>query len=181
MEDAAQLFVNPSSYTDETTLEAALALLREKAPVVRVEHPSYRPFWAVTKYADIIEVLRNHELWLNEPRSILQTIELDDALDAMRDTGVGLRNLVHIDGACHRALRTIGAESFRPKVMRSLKHRIDELPPTTSISWRRPAPSANSSEMSQPPTPATSSCPCWVWRKATSPADRMDPGAVRAR
>jgi cytochrome P450 len=66
VEDAAQLFVNPSSYTDETTLEAALALLREKAPVVRVEHPSYRTFWAVTKYADIIEVLRNHELWLNE-------------------------------------------------------------------------------------------------------------------
>jgi cytochrome P450 len=45
----------------------------------------------------------------------------------MRDAGVGLRNLVHVDGAYHRALRTIGAEWFRPKVMRSLKHRIDEL------------------------------------------------------
>jgi cytochrome P450 len=125
--DAAQLFVNPASYTDEAALHAALALLREKAPVVRIEHPSFRPFWAVTKYADIVEVLRNHELWLNGPRSILQTTEIDDAMEAMRDAGVGLRNLEHIDGAYHRALRAIGAEWFRPKVMRSLKRRIDEL------------------------------------------------------
>jgi cytochrome P450 len=127
VQDAAQLFVNPSSYADEVTLEAALAFLREKAPVVRVEHPSYRPFWAITKHADIIEVVRTQELWRNDPRSVLQTIELDDAMEAMRDTGVGLRNLVHVDGAYHRVLRTIGAEWFRPKAMRSLKRRIDAL------------------------------------------------------
>jgi cytochrome P450 len=127
VEDAAQLFVNPSSYTDEIALDAALAFLREKAPVVRVEHPSYRTFWALTRHADITEVLRNHELWRSEPRSVLQTAELDDALEAMREAGVGLRNLVHVDGAYHRVLRTIGAEWFRPKAMRSLKRRIDEL------------------------------------------------------
>jgi cytochrome P450 len=124
---AAQLFVNPSSYTDEIALDAVLAFLRETAPVVRIEHPNYRPFWAITKHTDIVEVLRNHELWRNEPRSVLQTIELDDALEAMRDAGVGLRNLVHVDGAYHRGLRTIGAEWFRPKAIRSLKRRIDEL------------------------------------------------------
>jgi cytochrome P450 len=127
VEDAAQLFVNPSSYADETTLASALALLRERAPVVRVEHPSYRPFWALTKYADIVEVLRNHALWLSAPRAVLQSRELDDILAAMRNAGVGLRNLVHMDGQSHRAHRAIGSEWFRPKVMRSLRHRIDEL------------------------------------------------------
>jgi len=48
LEAAAQLFVNPASYTDETTLNAGLTLLREQAAVIRVEHPKYRPFWAVT-------------------------------------------------------------------------------------------------------------------------------------
>jgi cytochrome P450 len=125
--DAAKVFVDPSSYTDEIAMEAALTLLREKAPVVWVEHPRYRPFWAVTKYEDIVEVLRNGDLWRNAPRSVLQTIELDDALEAMRDAGVGLRNLIHLDGEYHRALRAIGAQWFRPNVMRSLKRRIDEL------------------------------------------------------
>ena len=127
LEAAAQLFVNPASYTDETTLTAGLTLLRGQAPVIRVEHPKYRPFWAVTRYADIIDILRDHALWLNSPRSILQTAELDDSLDSMRDNGVGLRNLVHVDGEYHRALKAIAAEWFRPKVMRSLTSRIDQL------------------------------------------------------
>ena len=120
LEAAAQLFVKPASYTDETTLTAGLTLLRGQAPVIRVEHPKYRPFWAVTRYADIIDILRDHELWLNSPRSILQTAELDDSLDSMRDNGDGLRNLVHVDGEYHRALKAIAAEWFRPKMMRSL-------------------------------------------------------------
>jgi cytochrome P450 len=127
VEDAAELFVDPSAYADEKTFMSALALLREEAPVARVEHPSYRPFWALTKYDDIVEVLRNHQLWTNGPRPVLQTREFDDALTAMRDAGVGIINLVHMDGARHRAVRAIGSEWFRPRAMRSLRHRIDEL------------------------------------------------------
>ncbi|MGZ8715298.1 MAG: cytochrome P450, partial [Mycobacterium sp.] len=52
MDEAAKVFADPMSYTNEATLHAALTHLRAHAPVSWVEVPNYRPFWAITKHAD---------------------------------------------------------------------------------------------------------------------------------
>ncbi|BBY46671.1 hypothetical protein MARA_01010 (plasmid) [Mycolicibacterium arabiense] len=75
VEEAAGLLANPQSYVDEARLNEALAWLREYAPVVWVDHAPYRPFWAVTKHADIFAIERDSELWLNEPHSIMAPAE----------------------------------------------------------------------------------------------------------
>ena len=41
--------------------------------------------------------------------------------------GMGLRTLIHMDDPQHRVVRAIGADWFRPKAMRALKLRVDEL------------------------------------------------------
>ncbi|MUM35619.1 cytochrome P450, partial [Mycolicibacterium sp. CBMA 361] len=41
--------------------------------------------------------------------------------------GIGLRTLIHMDDPHHRKIRAIGADWFRPKAMRELKVRVDEL------------------------------------------------------
>jgi cytochrome P450 len=127
VEEAAGLLANPRSYVDEARLNAGLALLREQAPVVWVDHTPYRPFWAVTKHADIFAIERDNDLWINGPHAIMAPAELDDQLDALRDAGMGLRNLVHMDGEYHRVRRAIGAEWFSPKVIRTLRDRVDGL------------------------------------------------------
>jgi cytochrome P450 len=43
------------------------------------------------------------------------------------EAGMGLRTLVHMDDPQHRVVRAIGADWFRPKAMRALQVRIDEL------------------------------------------------------
>ncbi|MFZ0227156.1 MAG: cytochrome P450, partial [Mycobacterium sp.] len=43
------------------------------------------------------------------------------------DAGMGLRTLIHMDDPQHRVVRAIGADWFRPKAMRALKIRVDEL------------------------------------------------------
>jgi cytochrome P450 len=43
------------------------------------------------------------------------------------DAGMGLRTLIHMDDPQHRVVRAIGADWFRPKAMRALKVRVDEL------------------------------------------------------
>jgi cytochrome P450 len=43
------------------------------------------------------------------------------------EAGMGLRTLVHMDGSHHRKVRGAGADWFRPKAMRDLKVRVDEL------------------------------------------------------
>ena len=61
----ANVFVEPKAYADDARLHEALAYLREHEPVVRVESRLYRPFWAVTKHADIMAIERDNNLFLS--------------------------------------------------------------------------------------------------------------------
>ena len=122
MDDAAKVFADPLAYTDEPKLHAALAHLRANAPVSWVDVPNYRPFWAITKHADVLDIERNNALFTNWPRPVLTTAEGDELQAA-----AGVRTLIHLDDPQHRVVRAIGADWFRPKAMRSLKVRVDEL------------------------------------------------------
>ena len=124
---AAKVLANPQAYTDEAALHAALTHLRAHAPVSWVETTEYRPFWAVTKHADIIEIERQNDLFTNFPRPLLAIAEADDALLRDIEAGTGLRTLIHMDDPHHRDIRKVGVDWFRPKAMRDLKVRVDEL------------------------------------------------------
>ncbi len=122
MDDAAKVLADPLAYTDEPKLHAALAHLRANAPVSWVEVPNYRPFWAITRHADIMNIERDDALFTNWPRPVLTTAEGDELQAA-----AGVRTLIHLDDPQHRVVRAIGADWFRPKAMRALKVRVDEL------------------------------------------------------
>ncbi len=127
MDDAAKVLADPTAYADDARLHAALAHLRVNNPVAWVDNPPYRPFWAITKHADIMAIERDNTLWINAPRPLLATAEADDMAQEMLAAGGGLRTLIHMDDPQHRAVRAIGADWFRPKAMRDLKIRVDEL------------------------------------------------------
>ncbi len=127
MDEAAKVLADPSAYADDARLHAALSHLRAHEPVAWVDNPPYRPFWAITRHADITAVERANDLFLSEPRPLLATAEADDVLKAQLEAGIGLRTLIHMDDPHHRKVRAIGADWFRPKAMRDLKVRVDEL------------------------------------------------------
>src|SRR6202012_2978045 len=110
------------AYTDEQRLHGALARLRASAPVSWVDVPDYRPFWAITKHADIMDIERDNMLFTNWPRPVLATKEGDELQSA-----AGVRTLIHPDDPPHRVVLPNGSDWFRPKAMRALKARIDEL------------------------------------------------------
>lgn len=122
MDEAARVLADPQAYTDERRLHTALTHLRATAPVSWVEVPNFRPFWAITKYADVMDIERANTLFTNWPRPVLATIEGDEMQAA-----AGVRTLIHLDDPQHRVVRAIGSDWFRPKAMRALKVRIDEL------------------------------------------------------
>lgn len=127
MDDAGRVLATPLAYTDENRLHEALAHLRAHAPVSWVDAPPYRPFWAITKHADVMEIERQNDLFTNDPRPLLTIAEADDALRRDMEAGIGLRTLIHMDDPHHRDMRKIGVDWFRPKAMRDLKIRVDEL------------------------------------------------------
>jgi cytochrome P450 len=122
MDEAGRVFADPQAYADEARLHAALTHLRANAPVSWVDVPDYRPFWAITKHADVMSIERANTVFTNSPRPVLATIEGDE-----QQAAIGVSTLIHMDDPQHRAVRAIGADWFRPKAMRALKVRIDEL------------------------------------------------------
>ncbi|OBG98924.1 cytochrome [Mycobacterium sp. E136] len=122
MDEAAKVFATPLAYTDEAKLHASLTHLRANAPVSWVEVPNYNPFWAITKHADIMEIERANDVFTNSPRPVLTTAQGDE-----QQAAIGVKTLIHMDDPQHRDFRAIGANWFRPKAMRDLKVRIDEL------------------------------------------------------
>ncbi|OBJ35530.1 cytochrome [Mycolicibacterium mucogenicum] len=126
-DEAAKVLADPSAYADDDRLHTALTHLRATNPVAWVDNPPYRPFWAITKHADIMAIERDNTLFISEPRPLLMKADAEDLLKAQAEAGIGLRTLIHMDDPHHRKIRAIGADWFRPKAMRDLKVRVDEL------------------------------------------------------
>jgi cytochrome P450 len=127
MDDAAKVLADPRAYADDARLHAALTHLRANNPVAWVDNRPYRPFWAITKHADIMAIERENDLFISGPRPLLATSAADDMAKEQLEAGMGLRTLIHMDDPHHRKVRAIGADWFRPKAMRDLKVRVDEL------------------------------------------------------
>jgi cytochrome P450 len=122
IEQAGLMLTDPVSYTDDERLHRGLAVLRREAPVHLVAAPGYRPFYAVTRHAHVMEVERDGALWLSEPRPALAP-----AKSELADQGYQVRTLVNMDDPDHRVVRAIGADWFRPRAMRMLEGRVREL------------------------------------------------------
>src|SRR5262249_25117711 len=58
VDDATNVLADPTAYADDERLHTALRQLRATNPVAWVDHPPYRPFWAITKHADIMGIER---------------------------------------------------------------------------------------------------------------------------
>ena len=124
---AALVLADPRAFTDESRLHEALSHLRAHAPVSLVDHPPYRPFWAITRHRDVTAIEHDNTLWINEPRPLLAAAEADDLQRALLESGMGLRTLIHMDDPHHHDMRVIVSDWFRPPAMRALKTRVDQL------------------------------------------------------
>ncbi|NDZ97479.1 cytochrome P450 [Streptomyces sp. SID6673] len=122
IDEAARSVADPKAYADETRIHAALTQLRRAAPVAHVDAPGYNPFWAVTTHADIMTVERANNLFTNAPRPVLMTAQEEELQAAAQ-----IRTLIHMDDPEHRVMRAVALDWFRPKALKAMKERIDEL------------------------------------------------------
>ena len=60
--------IDPLYYERYGYPHASWAYLRQHAPVAWFEPPGMRPFWAITKYADLSAILRDHKRFQIAPR-----------------------------------------------------------------------------------------------------------------
>jgi cytochrome P450 len=122
--DAGKVFVDPNAYADERIFHQATTLLRRESPVHLVDEPGYRPFWALTRHADVMEVERDNARFLSAPRPLLAN---EAAEQLAIEKGQVLRTLIHMDEPDHKAYRAVAASWFQPNNLRRLEDRMKEL------------------------------------------------------
>lgn len=116
---------SPESYCDEQEIAARFTALRAEGDVVWIDQPPYRPFWAVLRHADIMEVERNTRVWLNAPRLTLLPDWFEDRTIAQFGNRTGpVRTLLDMDGPDHRQHRQLTQSWFNSRYLDTLRERM---------------------------------------------------------
>ena len=112
----------PETYADEKELHDIFTFMRKEDPVSWVEPDQFRPFWAITKHEDIIEIEKQNELFINDPRTTLMDIPTEDAIKEFTGgSHLLVRSLVHMDNPDHQLYRSLTQKWFAPPNLESLK------------------------------------------------------------
>jgi cytochrome P450 len=110
--EAALFVISPDGHTDDGRLQSAFALLRAEAPVCWVEPPGMRPFWLVSRYADVMAVERRGAPFIAGPRSVLSSEAGEASMRQISGKPDVLRSLFQMDDPEHRAYRDIATPWF---------------------------------------------------------------------
>ncbi|MCB1693386.1 MAG: cytochrome P450 [Pseudomonadales bacterium] len=137
--------IAPEIYAKAGHPHRAFAWLRENDPLRLVEPEGFRPFWAVTKHQDVIDIEKNPARFTNEPRPILMREasapemreeviaeifkRLQDApklMQVMATAGEGglIRSLVQMDPPDHTSYRALVQPWFKPTNIKRLEDHL---------------------------------------------------------
>ncbi len=123
--------VRPETMADDDRIHATFATLRSESPVHWTDVEGWRPFWSVTKHADIIEIERQNDRFLNDPRLTIQSIETEKSIERFTGGKRLLRSLVDMDNPDHRKFRAMTQAYFMGPNIRKLEDRFAKLAKTT--------------------------------------------------
>lgn len=105
--EAALCIISPDGHADDARLQSAFKLLREQAPIYWVECPGVRPFWAITRHADLVAIERRGAPFLAAPRSILSSEQGEACMRQISGRPHILRGLIQMDDPDHAVYRAV--------------------------------------------------------------------------
>ena len=116
--------VKPATFADDNYFHQIAMHMRENDPLPYLETETHRPFWVCTKHADVIEVERQNQLFLNTQNSVLISKEIEAQRAA---AGPGLRTLINMDEPDHKQFRDLTKDWFMPANLKAVEARVQDL------------------------------------------------------
>jgi cholest-4-en-3-one 26-monooxygenase len=92
--------------------------LRRHAPVFWYERENVDPFWVITKHADIVEIGKQPERFLNAPRLAVFTNDLPPPPEG------AARHLLNMDPPDHARYRRVTSSWFTPRAIRGMDEKV---------------------------------------------------------
>jgi cytochrome P450 len=115
----------PARYAERGYPHDTWSRLRRESPVHRCEPPGYGPFWAITRHADICDISKRPDAFLNAPGIVV----LDDEQTRMQQQGSVLRRMktiIEMDPPVHRSFRKVASGWFTPRSLGRLEAAVAE-------------------------------------------------------
>lgn len=106
--------IEPQRHQRNGVPHELLARLRAEAPVTRFEAPGYPPFWAVTRYADVVHAAGQPQIF-----SSAKGITLDRLGEGLGDSIEGYEILVTMDPPRHGKMRQVVNREFLRSAVRA--------------------------------------------------------------
>jgi cholest-4-en-3-one 26-monooxygenase len=113
--------MSPEHYERGGYPHAEWTHLRMHAPVFWYERENVDPFWAVTKHADIVELGKQPDKFLNAPRIAAFTRDLPLPQESKT------RHLLNMDPPDHGPYRNVAAKQFTPRAVSALAPHVAEI------------------------------------------------------
>ncbi len=125
LREAARFVISPDGHADDGRLQAAFKLLRAQAPVLWINTPGIRPFWLLSRHADISAVERKGAPFTAAPRTFLSSEMAEDRLRRILGKPYVLRGLLQMDDPDHAAFRAVAQPWFTPAALAALEPWLD--------------------------------------------------------
>lgn len=118
--DAPIEIIDPDHYQQNGYPHSYWAELRRSAPIAYCQHPKLVPFYAVTRYEDIVSISKKPNIFLNAPLLSVQPETDEDILTRVR-------TLLNMDPPDHRTYRKLMSAYFTKRRLNEDQHRLDKV------------------------------------------------------
>ncbi len=115
------LLIDPESYSKRGYPHDEWTQLRRESPVQFFDVPGWPSFWAITKHADIVEVSKQPDIFLNAPGMTLVR-ERPGQEGAQQQ----IKTVINMDPPEHREYRKVASPYFTPRAMRQVDSLVKE-------------------------------------------------------
>ena len=128
--------IRPENYGEHGYPHAAWKLLRREAPIYYWERGVMNPFWAVTRYEDIVWLSKQPRRFQNGPRMAVLIGTQPDADAPVEQQGEGaiapgetrlVRQLLNMDPPEHGRYRKVSSSWFTPRAIQRLEPEVSRI------------------------------------------------------
>ncbi len=120
--------VSARAYVDEQQIADTFRTLRARGTPQWLTPDNVRPFWAVTKHAQIMDASLRNDVFVSSRRLTLINREQEAAaMKAGQRYGRVLRTLIHMDEPDHKVYRAVGQQWFTGRALHRMQATLDAL------------------------------------------------------
>jgi cytochrome P450 len=114
--------IHPDGYVEWGYPHHVWTRLRREDPISWWDRTEGRPFWAITKHADIMEISKRPDIFINDPRLVIQ----HEPERPSEEMGFP-KTLIQMDGKKHTAWRKMISSRFTPRALKKIDGDIEAI------------------------------------------------------